>query len=268
MKNRLLFLSLILAAITAIGIGSFALTSEVKQSQSAPLTERKGIALDESLLRSRNDSELPSEITEWANRHFSGDAEVFGDFSSQEVGNGQEISNDIAIPHPPFTFERIVEFEVLAIPDDRRHPEMNEMRMPTYHALALLRDIRGDVYNVVIKSFQDNKDGFVVESVGPLVDNTPERINLPINQRRLQQLPFSGNFLAGAKGKPVLVPYPYPMNQIFYQYGDDPETAIFQSIHTGRIGHGLKEILDAVDEGIRHLSTGMGEFERPPRDRQ
>jgi hypothetical protein len=253
MSNRLFLILVALLAATCIGIGSFAVTNDTKLSQSTRLPEKKNSPQNEALLHSKNNSELSGEIVEWANRHFSNDSEVFGDFSSRSLGPDQEVSNDIAIPHPPFTLEQIIEFEVLAIPNQRRSPEMNNMQMPTYHALALLRDSEGDVYNVVIKSFKDEKDSFIVESVGPLVDNTPERISLPINQRRLRGLPFLGSYMFGARGKPVLVPYPHPMNQIFYMYGGNPETAVFRSMHTGRLYHGLNNILDTVDEDIRHF---------------
>jgi hypothetical protein len=81
------------------------------------------------------------------------------------------------------------------------------------------------------------------------LDRTEDAVNLPIDQRRLKSWPVENTFMrpANIKGKPVLIPYPYSMNQYFFQYGDDLSNATFMSIDSGRVYHGLETVLSEVD---------------------
>ncbi|HEX8736762.1 MAG TPA: hypothetical protein VF721_15630 [Pyrinomonadaceae bacterium] len=212
-----------------------------------------------SSLQSSKVEHLPHDVTVWANNHFSAKEETTSNTS-------QENDTDLIIlPAMPLVFEKIIEFEVIPIPKNRRIAGYEEMESPSFHAIVLLRDKQKDLYQAVIESF-DNKT-FSVQSIGPLLDNRTEKLNLPLRKRKLKACPpshltkikvkNSQESLTYQNGKPVLIPYPYSMNQIFYQFGDDRSTALFQSIHTGRIYQNFGEVLDEAEANWKRFNSAL-----------
>jgi hypothetical protein len=189
-------------------------------------------------LRSRNKDGVRDEIVSWANVHFTlPQGSTFGD------------DKDLVKPLLPLKLVKSVEFSVIPVPEWRHVEGYEESKAPTYHAVCLLRDGRGDLYNVVVESYDPNREKFVIHSVGPVLDRTPEATDLPIEKRRLKTWPTENTTIRPShiKGKPVIIPYPYSMNQYYFQYGDDPVTATFISINSGKYYQGLETILSDVD---------------------
>jgi hypothetical protein len=142
-----------------------------------------------------------------------------------------------------------VEFKVLRIPEERRKAiGFTGAKDPSFHAVIILRDQQGQLVEVVVGSPRDQDDGKTLEvySIGPLLDERSEKRSLPAKQRGLMTWPPRSRVATDA-GKPVLIPYPYAINQIFYQHGDDPDTAVFESLVTGRVYRGLDSVLSEVD---------------------
>jgi hypothetical protein len=99
----------------------------------------------------------------------------------------------------------------------------------------------------LFRTFVESFDGetFKVTSFGPAKDRraTDER-SATIDTWPVQSIQNEAN---KASAKLVMIPYPYPMNQLYYQFGDDVRTARLLNVESRLSYEGLDDLLDAIE---------------------
>lgn len=246
MNKKLSVLLLVLLGLLITVQTSFSRVNRKDQASSS--SEKYALNRDDEWsLKSQKVTELNDDIALWANQHFEEKAMIVGSISLKEQA--------ALSPVLPLTLVDLVEFTVLRIPKSRRAPGYEKLKLPSFHAVAVLKDSRGDLYSAVVESYDPDKKSFSVQSVGPTLNASLDTISLPLEDRRMKSWPFEDASAQASEtgGKLVLIPYPYPMNQIFFQYGDNPSTATLKSIHTGKVYQGLDQVLDEVDAAWQSL---------------
>lgn len=279
MRKYILLYTVIFAAMATIGFSSLGVSTDVKRGAAGASQNVGEIPSTGWELKSSNLDELKEEVADWAIKHYQL-SNVAQNLHEQQLRPQNEDVPEQFLPKSQLSLEQFVQFDIVPIPEGRRVPGYEGLMPPTYHAVALLKDAHGDLYDVVLGSFDSEKKSFAVRSTGPFLDHTVEAISLPLEERRLRSWPplTMAKKLRAApndanisdalskRPKPVLIPYPYPVNQIYWQYGDDTETAVFESIHSGQIYQGLAAVLDAVDEDWRKLGESNQGYEKPARN--
>lgn len=184
-------------------------------------------------LPSASIEEVRSDLLTWANSRYRSGANIV-------VGDALRLPNTGFDPIPPLWVVSLLDFQVLSILKFLPTAvDLTGKPMPKTHTVYVLRDSQEDIFSVVVESYDGT---FYVREIGPVLDRTVEMQNLDAGHRRLKVWPPKRQH--GLQlGKPVFIPYPFPSNQVFFQYGDDPETATFEDIHTGQTIQGIRPLL-------------------------
>lgn len=183
-----------------------------------------------------NLQEISSEIGDWSLGMFGPDAHhaVIGDSSDQKV----------VVKDKPSVIETY-DVVVLDIPTGRFVEGYPEPVEPLTFYVIVLEDGSGTIFNANIQSFDGRH--FKVTSFGEVVDRRHDRPSGAVTTPRKWPVEAIRDEAISADAKMVMIPYPYPMNQTYYQYGDDIETARFVHTESGASFDGFADVLDSIE---------------------
>lgn len=190
-------------------------------------------------LPSKNVHDIEKDIVPWAN-------DFLADWTSREP-----LPGEIPEIKGPYTFVKKIEFATIPIPENRNVEGYDHPRLPTYYGVYILIDGNGIVRTASVESYSKQKDHFDVRTIGPAMDHTPAAYASGKSDVELGLTtwprPEATARVEREGGKPVLIPYPYVMDQTYYQYGSDPLTAEFEDLESGVVYHGLNAVFDDVE---------------------
>lgn len=160
-----------------------------------------------------------------------------------------------SIGTPPFRFVKRVDCDVY-----RADPEVEKLikRTPetaTFHTVAVLRDARGDLYSFTLTSTAPDRSVVGLQNYGPLTDENPGVVNLPISRRRLREFPVdfeTGKPLRPEGGRCLYVPYPFPADQVYWLFGADPHSSPLQGLYRNDRYKNVEEIISLIAKAVQH----------------
>lgn len=169
---------------------------------------------------------------------------------------------DNAIGTPPFRFVKRVDCDVIRVGDEIEKLIKKTPETVSYHTVVILRDARKDLYAFTLTSTVPDKSVVRLQHYGPLTDENPAVVNLPINRRRLTDFPVdfdTGKPLTSQEGRCVYIPYPFPADQEYWLFGSDPHSSPLQGLYRNDRYKNVDEIIGLIVEGVK-------ESERRSRD--
>jgi len=194
-------------------------------------------------LSGSNFESVSNEIAAWATTNFSG--------TDSKVTFGA-VRNDTIPSNGELRLIASYQTQVIDIPDGRRVGEYPEPTEPIHFFIFVLEDEAG----LVFRTFVQSTDGktFKVTAFGPAIDRNSDP-NAPNGQLRLDTWPSKDVQAEAARhgGKLVMIPYPYPMNQVYYQLGSTVESSRLVNAETGASYNGLTDLLDSIESDWDHL---------------
>lgn len=161
---------------------------------------------------------------------------------------------DNAIGTPPLLFVKKVECEVIRVDAELEKLIKKTPETATYHTVVLLKDARNDFYAFTLTSTVPDKSVLRLQHYGPLTNENPEVVNLPIRQRRLKVFPIdfnTGKPLEAKDGRCVYIPYPYPADQEFWLFGANPHSAPLQGLYRNDRYKNVDEVISLITQGLR-----------------
>jgi hypothetical protein len=203
--------------------------------------------------RSKDHRQLAADVEVFMNRDFSPENKVRFETSHKS----EQIVLQSLDPVLPLTFHRLVEYTVLPVSKNREVPGRGEeVPPPSYLAEAYFKDQRGRLYSTLLMTDAENPERLRPGSRGAVLDVSSNGISAGENlaDRHLTELPPILTQALSDGARIVSVPYPYAGDGTLYaMYGDDPATARFIDVQTGKEFTGISAILDWVDERWRSL---------------
>lgn len=165
---------------------------------------------------------------------------------------------DNAIGTPPFRFVKRVDCDVIRVGEEVERRIKRTPETASHHAVVILRDARGDLYAFTLTSTVPDKSVSRLQHYGPLTDENPAVVDLPISRRRLKDFPMdfeTGRPLGPGDGRCVYIPYPIPADQAYWLFGDDPHASPLQGLYRNDRYKNVDEIINIIVEGVRRLET-------------
>lgn len=180
---------------------------------------------------------VSEEVAVWATKTFSEDAggNPFGVVRSEASKFTGEL-------------ELIASYQVrvVDIPDGRRVGEYPEPTEPKAFFIFVLKDEQGRAFRTFVQSSDD--ETFKATAFGPALDRQTV-VDATKSKRHLNTWPAMElqNEAEKMDAELVLIPYPYPMNQVYYQYGTEVETSQLVNAETGASYTNLTDLLDSIE---------------------
>ena len=173
-------------------------------------------------------------------------------FADQEYGatkpDYSDPDNDVGTP--PFKFEKRIDCEVIRVDAATEKLIKRTDETVSFHSVILVRDARQDLYAFTLSSFVPDKSKFQLRSYGPVTDQNPDTVHLPISQRRLKEFPVdfkTGASLSPDRGKCIFVPYPFPADQEYWVFADTNELqGLYRNDRYKNLSALIKVIVEAV----------------------
>lgn len=177
------------------------------------------------------------------------------DFANREY---EQMAPDYSDPDnpvgtPPFVFVKRVECEVVVLDHGTETLIKKYSETVSFHAVVILKDARSDLYAFTVTSTVPDKREVQLRSFGPVTNENPDVVNLPISRRRLTEFPvdfMTGKPLQSDKGRCVFVPYPFPADQEYWLFSDNKRTGELQGLYRNdryeSVNHLIRVITHAV----------------------
>ncbi len=185
-------------------------------------------------LRGNDLASLSEEVPVWANEHFTEGA------NGEVVGTIPEESRVTGM----FTLVEAFDVEVIDIPNNRRVKPYKTPQEPALFMSFVLKDAAGKLFVAHVKSMDG--ESFRGITMGPALDHqvATHFSNDPLT---MWPAPEIRNPAEAAGAKLVMIPYPVPVHQVYYQYGDDVQTAKLVHVESGASYDGLNALLDSIE---------------------
>lgn len=168
---------------------------------------------------------------------------------------------DNSVGTPPFRFVKRVDCEVVKA--DPQIEKLIKLRpeTATFHTVAVLRDARGDLYSFTLTSTASDRGVLRLQHYGPLTNENPDVVNLPISRRRLTVFPVdfkTGKALRPEDGRCVFVPYPFPADQEYWMFGTDLRSSPLQGLYRNDRFSNVGEVISMMEEAARRQGVSAG----------
>lgn len=192
-------------------------------------------------LQSSDFASLTEEIPLWANEYFS---------EGVDGENAGTVPEELEVTGK-FTLVEAFDIEVVDIPDGRRVKPYRKPQEPVSFAAFVLKDEAGELFRTYVQS----KDGvnFRGEAFGPALDRQVVT-NFSKEPLTTWPAPEIRSEAEKAGAQMVMIPYPYAMHQVYYQYGEDVQTAKFVYVESGEVYSGLDVLLDSIETDWESLN--------------
>jgi hypothetical protein len=161
---------------------------------------------------------------------------------------------DNAVGTPPFRFVKRIDCDVISVDEEVERLIKKSPETASYHTILILRDARADLYAFTLTSTVPNKSVVRLQHYGPLTDENPTVVNLPISRRRLNDFPVdfnTGRPFGPRDGRCVYIPYPFPADQEYWLFGSDPHTSPLQGLYRNDRYKNVDEIIGLIVEGVK-----------------
>lgn len=168
---------------------------------------------------------------------------------------------DNSVGTPPFQFVKRVDCDVIRVDEKIEKLIKKTTETATYHTVVILRDARKDLYAFTLTSTAPDKSVVRLHHYGPLTDENPDVVNLPINQRRLTEFPIDFNTrkpLSPQDGRCIFVPYPFPADQEYWVFGTDPHSSPLQGLYRNDRFRNVDEVISLIVEGVKQKEAEGG----------
>ena len=160
---------------------------------------------------------------------------------------------DNAVGTAPFVFVKRIECDVLSLDQATQKLIKKSPENVSFHAVVVLKDARSDLYAFTVTSTVPDKSEVKLRSFGPVTNENPDVVNLPISQRRLTDFPIdftSGKPLHPNEGKCIFAPYPFPADQEYWLFANGVRAGQLQGLYRNdrykSIDHLIRVIMQAV----------------------
>jgi hypothetical protein len=183
--------------------------------------------------------------------------------ANEEYGNSRPDYSDPDnnIGTPPFKFVKRVDCDVLRVDETVERLIKRSPDIATYHTVVILRDARKDLYAFTLTSTVPDKSVVRLQHYGPLTDENPSVVNLPISKRRLTEFPIDFDTrkpLGSQDGRCVFIPYPFPADQEYWVFGTDPHSSPLQGLYRNDRFRNVDEVISLIVEGVKREEAGGG----------
>lgn len=169
---------------------------------------------------------------------------------------------DNPVGTPPFRFVKRVDCDVIRAGEEVERLLKKNPETASYHTVVLLRDARKDLYAFTLTSTVPDRSVVRLQHYGPLTDENPAVVELPISRRRLNDFPVdfnTGKPLGPRDGRCVYIPYPYPADQAYWLFGGDPHASPLQGLYRNDRFRNVNEIIGLIVEGVKRAeAAGQG----------
>jgi hypothetical protein len=165
---------------------------------------------------------------------------------------------DNAVGTPPFRFEKRVDCDVIHAGEEVEKQIKKTPETASYHTVVILRDARKDLYAFTLTSTVPDKSVVRLQHYGPLTDENPAVVSLPISRRRLTNFPIdfnTGRPLGPRDGRCVYIPYPFPADQAYWLFGSDPHASHLQGLYRNDRFKNVDEIINLIVEGVKRAKS-------------
>lgn len=181
-------------------------------------------------------------------------------FANEAYNESQINDQDSDNPNgkPPFRFFKRVDCEVVGVDKQTEKIIKRAPETVSFHAIVLLKDTRGDLYDFTLTSTVPDKSVVRLQHYGPLTNENPEVVQLPINQRRLRDFPIDFNtnkVLRSNEGRCIYVPYPFPADQTFWLLGNDLHNSPIQGLYRNDRLKNVDELINQILKSVKEEST-------------
>ena len=187
---------------------------------------------------------------------FEGLNETVVAFADREYGASKpdysDPENDVGTP--PFKFEKRLDCEVIRVAAAIEKLIKKTGETASFHSVVLLRDARQELYAFTLTSFVPDKSKLQLRSYGPVTNEDPDIVHLPIQQRRLKEFPIdfaTGAPLSADRGKCIFVPYPFPADQEYWLFGDKVEAGELQRLYRNDRYKNLDQLIKVIIQAVK-----------------
>lgn len=160
-----------------------------------------------------------------------------------------ELDPDSSIGVPPFRFFKRIDCEVIRVDKKYENIIKKTPEVATFHTIVLIKDTRGDLYDFTLTSVVPDKSIVRLQNYGPLTDENPDVVHLPISRRRLTDFPIdfkTRKILGENDGRCIFVPYPFPAGQAFWMFGKDLHNSPIQGLYRNDRFKNVDELVAAI----------------------
>jgi hypothetical protein len=183
--------------------------------------------------------EIPAVVIKADNKEFfnldSLDMDIVA-FANKRYENADRSNNDPDYYQgiPPFQFFKRVDCRVVSADKTTEKVVKHYSETVSLHTIVLLKDSKGDLYDFTLTSTLPDKSIVRLQSNGPLTNENPDNVNLPINRRRMRDFPIdfnTGKLVDEKNGQCVYIPYPIVADQAYWMFGNDINTSPLQGLY-------------------------------------
>lgn len=183
--------------------------------------------------------------------------------ADEEYGNSKPDYSDPdnSVGTPPFQFVKRVDCDVFKADAEVEKLIKRTPETATLHTVVILRDARKDLYSFTLTSTAPDKSLVRLQHYGPLTDENPEVVNLPISRRRLKDFPVdfkTGKPLREGAGRCLFVPYPFPADQEYWMFGTDPHSSPLQGLYRNDRFRNVDELIGLIVAAVRQQENPGG----------
>lgn len=161
---------------------------------------------------------------------------------------------DNSIGTPPFQFVKVIHCDVFKADDAIEHLIKRTNETATVHRIVILRDARQDLYSFTATSTDPDKRIVRLEHYGPLTNENPNVVNLPISRRRMTDFPIdfnTGKAVREDNGKCIFIPYPFPADQEYWLFGNDLNSSPLQGLYRNDRYKNVHEIIGLIEKAVK-----------------
>lgn len=150
---------------------------------------------------------------------------------------------------PPFKFFKRIDCQIIYADKETEKTIKKYSETVSFHTIVLLKDSRGNLYDFTLTSTVADKSVLRLQHYGPLTNENPNMVNLPIDQRRLKDFPVDFNtnrVLNSNDGRCVYIPYPIISDQVFWLLGNDLKNSSLQGLYRNDRVKNIDEYFDQM----------------------